>query len=151
MILYAYYGSPFGQIRIGHEAGSIVSILRSDAAADHHPSPVSDLANAQLQAYFAGNLRRFDLPLAPKGTAFQMAVWQALLEIPFGETRSYGQIAAAIGKPKAARAVGQAVNRNPLWIVIPCHRVIGNSGALTGYAGGLDMKRALLESERNEI
>ena len=104
-------------------------------------------AAAQLDEYFAGKRTRFDLPLAPRGTAFQKAVWAALLRIPFGETSSYGDIARAIGKPAASRAVGGANHRNPISIVIPCHRVIGADGSLTGYGGGLDHKRLLLELE----
>lgn len=102
----------------------------------------------QLAAYFAGERRAFDIAVAPVGTAFQRTVWRALAEIPYGETRSYGEIAARIGRPSAARAVGAANGRNPISILVPCHRVIGASGALTGYAGGLDRKRALLDLER---
>ncbi len=103
----------------------------------------------QLQAYFAGDLTAFDLPLAPAGTDFQQQVWQALLAIPFGDTLSYGELAASIGKPRAryGRAVGAAVGRNPIAIVVPCHRIVGSSGALTGYAGGLQRKRQLLALE----
>ena len=101
----------------------------------------------QLEEYFAGRRREFDLPLSPTGTRFQLDVWQALREIPYGQTRSYKQIAAAVGRPLAARAVGMANNRNPLPIVVPCHRVIGASGALVGYASGLDIKRLLLDIE----
>lgn len=104
-------------------------------------------AAVQLQEYFVGKRTRFDLPLAPRGTAFQKAVWAALLRIPFGETASYGDIARAIGKPAASRAIGGANHRNPIAIVIPCHRVIGADGSLTGYGGGLDHKRLLLQLE----
>jgi len=148
MVQFATYCSPFGPIEIGHENGKIVSIGRSSSPACHNPSAASELANRQLQAYFEGRLKSFDLPLDLKGTPFQISVWTQLLEIPYGEVRSYGQIAAATGTPEASRAVGQAANRNPLWIVIPCHRVVGSNAALTGYAGGLDMKRALLELEK---
>jgi methylated-DNA-[protein]-cysteine S-methyltransferase len=103
---------------------------------------------AQLAAYFAGELTTFDLPLAAPGTAFQRRVWQALVEIPFGEARSYGEVARAIGHPTASRAVGAANGKNPLAIVVPCHRVIGAGGQLTGYAGGLPIKRWLLDHER---
>ncbi len=103
---------------------------------------------AEFRDYFAGRLQRFTLPLAVRGTAFQQAVWQALCDIPYGETRSYGDIARAIGKPNAVRAVGAANGRNPLSIIIPCHRVIGQNGSLTGYAGGLPIKQALLTLER---
>ncbi|WP_323903628.1 methylated-DNA--[protein]-cysteine S-methyltransferase [Aeromonas caviae] len=103
---------------------------------------------AEFRDYFAGRLLRFTLPLAPRGTTFQQAVWQALCDIPYGETRSYGDIARTIGKPNAVRAVGAANGRNPLSIIIPCHRVIGQNGSLTGYAGGLPIKQALLTLER---
>ena len=114
----------------------------------HCPSPLSEAATIQIREYAEGRRTEFDLPLAPKGTAFQLAVWAALQQIPYGETRSYGDIASAIGKPKAARAVGLACHRNPLPILIPCHRVVGKDGALTGYAGGTELKQQLLELER---
>ena len=104
-------------------------------------------ARQQLLDYFAGARRDFDLPLAAAGTDFQRAVWDALRSIPYGQTRTYGEIAAAIGRPRAVRAVGQANHVNPLPIFIPCHRVVGKSGTLTGYAGGLDLKGALLALE----
>jgi methylated-DNA-[protein]-cysteine S-methyltransferase len=104
-------------------------------------------AFAEIDAYLSGSLRSFSLPLAPRGTEFMRRAWDALLEIPYGETRSYGEIARAIGKPGAARAVGMANNRNPIAILIPCHRVIGADGSLVGYAPGLALKRALLELE----
>lgn len=103
----------------------------------------------QLDRYFACRLRHFNIPLAPQGTAFQRRVWQALQNIPFGETVSYGDIAKAIGKPKAVRAVGAANRKNPICIVIPCHRVIGATGALIGFGGGLERKEFLLSLERN--
>jgi methylated-DNA-[protein]-cysteine S-methyltransferase len=102
----------------------------------------------QLDAYFAGKLRQFDLPLAPQGTPFQQRVWRALIDIPYGETVSYGELARRIGRPAAVRAVGAANGQNPLAIVIPCHRVIGSDGRLVGYGGGLATKAALLELER---
>ena len=149
MTQYAYYEFPPGILRIGHNGISILSIRKVDRQEDDHtPCPVTDLAAAQLREYFEGKRTVFDLPLAPEGTEFQRRVWDALLRIPRGETRSYGQIAAAIGKPGASRAVGQACNKNPIWIVIPCHRVVGKNSALTGYAGGLDMKQALLGLEQ---
>lgn len=104
-------------------------------------------AREQLAAYFAGELKNFDLPLACAGTAFQREVWNALLDIPFGSTVSYGTQAARIGKPNAARAVGLANGQNPIAIIVPCHRVIGASGALTGYGGGLERKQWLLRHE----
>ena len=102
----------------------------------------------QLREYFMGRRTTFDLALHPKGTPFQRDVWKALLTIPYGETRSYGDIARQVGRPKAVRAVGLANGRNPLPIVVPCHRVIGSSGALVGYGGGLKVKQALLDRER---
>jgi methylated-DNA-[protein]-cysteine S-methyltransferase len=104
-------------------------------------------ATAQLRAYFAGELRTFDLALAPAGTPFQHQVWDALTAIPYGETRSYGELAESIGQPGSARAVGAANGRNPIAIVVPCHRVVGADRSLTGYAGGLDAKRRLLSLE----
>ena len=101
-------------------------------------------AAEQLHAYFAGRRRQFELPLAPQGTEFQRAAWQALAKIPYGETRSYAQQAAGLGRPAATRAVGAANGRNPLPIVLPCHRVIGANGALTGFGGGIEVKRWLL-------
>lgn len=105
-------------------------------------------AEEQLVAYFAGELTYFDLSLAPTGTPWQKRVWDALLEIPFGETATYGEIAKQVGNPKASRAVGMANNRNPIAVIIPCHRVIGSDGTLTGYGGGLALKAQLLERER---
>lgn len=102
---------------------------------------------AQFAAYFAGELASFDLPLAPAGTDFQQQVWQALRSIPFGQTSSYGELAASLGKPKASRAVGMANGRNPISIIVPCHRVIGADGSLTGYGGGIERKRWLLGHE----
>jgi methylated-DNA-[protein]-cysteine S-methyltransferase len=105
----------------------------------------------QLEAYFAGELLEFDLDLDLVGSEFQRRVWAALLTIPYGETRSYGQIAAQIGSPSASRAVGLANGHNPIGIIVPCHRVIGANGSLTGYGGGLDRKKQLLEMEKNRV
>ena len=148
MILYAIYESPLGLLEIGHEDGYVVLIRRCNREVSHCASPVTDLAAMQLREYFEGTRQSFDFPIMLKGTPFQKAVWNCLQEIPYGEVRSYGEIAAQIGNPKASRAVGMACNRNPLWIVVPCHRVIGSNRKLTGYAGGLDMKRKLLELEQ---
>lgn len=109
---------------------------------------VLERAQVQLAAYFAGELAVFDLPLAPHGTPFQRLVWEAVRAVPYGETRTYGQIAALLGLPNATRTVGHANGANPLPIIIPCHRLVGADGALRGYAGGLAMKRQLLEHER---
>ena len=148
MVRSALYPSPCGMLQIGHRDEKVVSLRLGSNGCAHDPSPVSDLANAQLQDYFLGVRHHFDFPVQLEGTPFQLSVWDALRRIPYGETRTYGQIAAAVGKPNAARAVGRACNRNPLWIVIPCHRVVGSNQALTGYAGGLDMKRMLLALEQ---
>ena len=148
MVHFARYDSPFGPIQIGYENGFVQSIQCCETEFPHAPSTVSDLAASQLREYFAGSRKTFDFPCELRGTSFQLAVWEALRRIPYGQTRTYGQIAAAIGRPKASRAVGMACHRNPLWIVVPCHRVVGSSGALTGYAGGLSMKRMLLGMEQ---
>ncbi|HHX13605.1 MAG TPA: methylated-DNA--[protein]-cysteine S-methyltransferase [Clostridiales bacterium] len=110
-----------------------------------------DRAESQLREYLAGRCKEFNLPLALEGTEFQKAVWQALMEIPYGETRSYAEVARAIGRPKACRAVGQANHRNPIPIIVPCHRVIGQNGSLVGFGGGLDLKRRLLDMEKHGI
>ena len=110
---------------------------------------ITEQAARELDEYFAGKRRIFTVPTFAEGTAFQRSVWAALSLIPYGETRSYGQIAESIGNPKACRAVGNANNRNPIMIIIPCHRVIGADNTLVGYGGGLDVKRKLLELEKN--
>lgn len=148
---FAYYESPFGILKIGYREGFITHIRLVPATEEPDtPSPVSDLAARQLIEYFCGCREIFDFPSAPAGTSFQMQVWEALSQIPFGQTRTYGEIAAAIGKPGAARAVGQACNQNPIWIAIPCHRVLGAKNALTGYAGGIDIKKRLLDLEQKQ-
>ena len=114
-------------------------------------TPLLKLANQQLMEYFSGQRKTFNLPLAPKGSPFQLKVWKALLDIPYGETRSYKDIAIAAGNPKASRAVGMANNRNPISIIIPCHRVIGLDGKLVGYGGGLPVKEYLLALEKRNI
>jgi len=111
-------------------------------------TPLIQKAAAQIKEYFEGKRKQFNLPLVMHGTEFQMAVWQALQKIPYGETRSYKEIAVSIGRPKAVRAVGMANNRNPISIIVPCHRVIGHDGKLVGYGGGLPLKQYLLELER---
>jgi len=121
---------------------------RPRAGMHEGPTPLLRRAAAELEEYFAGRRRSFTVPLAPAGTPFQQRVWEALRTIPCGETRSYGAIAAQIGQPAAARAVGMANHRNPIAIMIPCHRVIGSDGSLTGYASGTEIKRRLLELEK---
>ena len=147
MVHYASCPSPFGKISIGWEEDAVVS-LKLGEVDSASPSPVSELAAAQLQEYFARTRENFTFPIKLKGTPFQISVWEELARIPYGETRTYGEIARAIENPKAVRAVGMACNRNPIWIVIPCHRVVGSNQKLTGYAGGISMKDALLNLER---
>jgi methylated-DNA-[protein]-cysteine S-methyltransferase len=120
---------------------------REGSSASSEASAHLDEAVAQLDAYFAGDLKRFELALVPRGTPFQLRVWQALVDIPYAKTESYGSVAARTGNRKACRAVGMANNRNPISIVVPCHRVIGFNGALVGYGGGLWMKEWLLRHE----
>ena len=145
--------SPIGPLSLVEENGALVAVrwnvdLTRDAVPMALPAtPLLRQAAAELASYFAGQLRAFTVPLAPKGTPFQQKVWAALREIPYGETRSYKEIAAMVGNEKACRAVGMANNRNPLPIFIPCHRVVGANGKLVGYAGGLDVKTFLLELE----
>ena len=138
--------SPAGPLTLSENDGSLVGIAFRDDGGDDR-TPLLDSAARQLAEYFEGRRRDFDLPLKPAGTPFQLGVWAALREIPYGQTRSYKNIACAVGRPLACRAVGMANNRNPLPIVIPCHRVIGASGSLTGYAGGLEVKESLLRLE----
>ncbi len=144
--------TPIGTLRLVSDGESLIGIEfegrwgngdEVEAATDR----VLAACARQLTEYFAGERRSFDLPLGPAGTAFQRAVWEALAAIPYGELRSYRDIARAIGRPTAVRAVGAANGRNPLPIVVPCHRVVGSDGSLTGFAGGLDIKRRLLRLE----
>lgn len=128
----------------GHEPGPSVLGTATRAEAD----PVLAAADEQLRAYFAGRLTSFDLPLTLDGTGFQRSVWESLRAIPYGATTSYGEIARRIGQPSASRAVGLANGRNPVSIVVPCHRVVGADGSLTGYGGGIERKRFLLALEQ---
>jgi methylated-DNA-[protein]-cysteine S-methyltransferase len=148
--------SPVGALTLVASTDGIVAILWENDKPDRVPlgslvedagHPILVRTTGQLAEYFAGMRRVFDLPLDIRGTDFQKSVWRALLAIPFGETRSYGEIARTIGRPSASRAVGAANGRNPLSIIAPCHRVIGAGGALTGFAGGLEAKRHLLALE----
>jgi methylated-DNA-[protein]-cysteine S-methyltransferase len=139
--------TPVGTLWLAGNDGGLTQVAFGRAPAERPPRRLAGAARAQLEAYFAGELERFDLPLAPAGTAFQRGVWDAVAAIPYGTTASYSEIAAAVGRPSACRAVGAANGRNPLAVVIPCHRVVGAAGGLTGYGGGLDRKRALLDLE----
>ncbi|MDI2125123.1 methylated-DNA--[protein]-cysteine S-methyltransferase [Yinghuangia seranimata] len=155
---YTVVGSPVGELLLVGDGASLTGLFmlpdakyvpevgaewRRDAA------PFAEVER-QLEAYFAGELRVFDLQLAPRGTSFQKAVWRELTTIPFGATTSYGALATSLGSPTASRAVGAANGRNPVSIIVPCHRVIASNGALTGYAGGLDKKQRLLALERGQ-
>jgi O-6-methylguanine DNA methyltransferase len=150
---FAVVESPLGPLLLGAEDGALTLLWmsplpeRETGGADARDRAVLAAARDQLEAYFAGDLTAFDLPLAPVGTPFQQRVWSALVEIPFGETVSYGSLASRLGRPGAARAVGLANGSNPISIIIPCHRVIGSDGRLTGYGGGIDRKAWLLDHE----
>ena len=144
----AVFAFPVGRLLLACRDGKLVRIERTDEACQNSGEELLLRAKAQLDEYFAGRRRAFDLPLAVEGSAFQKSVWAALVTSPYGETRTYGELAAQIGRPKACRAVGGANHGNPLSIVIPCHRVIGADGSLTGYGGGLPMKKFLLDLEQ---
>ena len=148
-----FYDYPIGKIGIAESEGSVTHVFFREeecpSGYEAAETPLIKKAAAQLKEYFAGGRKDFDLPLATHGTDFQKSVWSALMRIPSGETRSYKQVAEMIGKPLACRAVGMANNRNPIAIIIPCHRVIGSDGSLTGYGGGMEVKRYLLELERS--
>ena len=152
---YTYATSPIGQLLLAGSADALQVIgfphgdkaRRADIGWERYGEPFKKTAR-QLNEYFAGERREFELELAPEGTKFQVEVLEALRGIPYGETRTYRDIAVAVGRPKAVRAVGNANGRNPLPIVIPCHRVIGSDGSLTGFGGGIEAKRYLLELEQ---
>lgn len=157
-MIRAEMDSPVGRLSLFVEDGRLTGVYFEDPrypaplapVAKIAADPVLDAARKQLDAYFAGRRRSFDLPLGPQGTPFQAQVWKRLLDIPFGSLSTYGAIAADLGKPGAVRAVGGAVGRNPISIIVPCHRVIGADGSLTGFGGGLERKAALLALERGE-
>jgi methylated-DNA-[protein]-cysteine S-methyltransferase len=156
--LYTTITSPIGELLLAGDGPALTRLHMLDAPRPVTPSPdwrredepFADAAR-QLSEYFAGERREFDLPLALRGNEFELRVWAALLEIPYGETASYGEIARAIGAPTAARAVGLANGRNPIALIVPCHRVIGADGSLTGYGGGLPRKRYLLDLEAGSL
>lgn len=152
---YTYAASPIGQLLLAGSADALQVIgfphgdkaRRADIGWERYDEPFKKTAR-QLNEYFAGDRQEFELDLAPEGTKFQVEVLEALRGIPYGETRTYRDIAVAVGRPKAVRAVGNANGRNPLPIVIPCHRVIGSDGSLTGFGGGIEAKRYLLDLEQ---
>jgi len=152
---YTYAASPIGQLLLAGSADALQVIgfphgdkaRRADIGWERYDEPFKKTAR-QLNEYFSGDRQEFELDLAPEGTKFQVEVLEALRGIPYGETRTYRDIAVAVGRPKAVRAVGNANGRNPLPIVIPCHRVIGSDGSLTGFGGGIEIKRYLLDLEQ---
>jgi len=155
---YTQTESPLGPLLLAADDSGLRQILFVNGRYPAEPHPFWKESRAalketirQLHAYFAGELENFDLHLAPEGTPFQLAVWRRLCDIPYGQTISYGELASRIGNPKASRAVGLANGSNPIPIVIPCHRVIGSNGKLTGYGGGLPIKEKLLALERRQL
>lgn len=146
--------TPIGNYRLTYTPLAIIALDRAPNDPVSDPFPIDSVAqNAmdQLCEYFDGSRQIFSLPLEPRGTEFQRRVWKALCEIPYGETRSYAEIAVSVGNPKGCRAVGMANHRNPISIFIPCHRVIGTDGSLVGYGGGIDIKRYLLDLEKRVL
>jgi len=157
-VSYTTIESPVGPLLLAGDSHGLrtLSFANSKRAERVHPDWKQDEAQfkeviRQLRAYFSGKLRDFDIPLALEGTEFQLSVWHELLRIPYGETTSYGQLAKKIGNPKAMRAVGLANGMNPVAIIVPCHRVIGSDGSLTGFGGGLPTKKKLLALESAQI
>lgn len=150
-----YYNFPIGRLGIAEDGTGITDIFfprdnkKLKDSFEEKETELIKMAKVQLDEYFAGTRQEFSIPLSLKGTEFQVKDWEALCTIPYGETRSYKEIAIQIGNPKACRAVGMANNRNPVLIVVPCHRVIGHNGKLVGYGGGLDVKEQLLNLEKN--
>ena len=146
--------TPIGMVILNERNGAICAICLAresdERPADSAATPVLEQAAQEIAEYFAGKRTAFTFPMRAQGTPFQTAVWDALLHIPFGETKTYGQIAAEVDNPKGSRAVGMACNKNPIMIAVPCHRVVGAGGALTGYAGGLSVKEKLLKLEQEQ-
>ena len=148
------FDTSLGLMGLEEEDGALVSLRLPGQPVPRiacHETPLLSEGKRQVLEYLAGKRRVFDLPLAPRGTEFYRSVWKALEAIPYGETRSYRDIAQAVGRPRAVRAVGQANHNNPIPIIIPCHRVVGANGSLTGYGGGLDMKKHLLRLEAGVV
>jgi len=143
--------SPVGSLWLASDGECLTKLTFGTNPAGENPCPLLERTREELLEYFSGRRREFDIPLRPAGTAFQQADWRALCQIPYGETASYRDIAIAIGNPKACRAVGMANHANPIAIIIPCHRVVGRDGSLTGYGGGLEIKRFLLKLEGNSV
>ena len=147
---FYFFETPLGYMALGAEEGAIVRLYLPNSPTPRlmsRPTPLLEEGQRQLLEYLTGTRREFDLPLNPPGTPFQQKVWAALRDIPYGQTRSYRDVARAAGCPRGFRAVGMANHRNPIPIFIPCHRVVGSDGSLTGYAGGLELKKTLLAIE----
>ncbi len=155
-MIYSYkYETEIGTITLSESNGSLLELSFNDLEVPNNyiiqETTLLHKASSQLKEYFSSNRKEFSLPLNPTGTPFQKKVWKALLSIPYGETKSYKDIAVLIGNPKASRAIGMANNKNPISIFIPCHRVIGSNGKLVGYGGGLSMKKYLLDLEKRNL
>ncbi len=158
MTFYTQIDSPVGPLVLAGNETGLSHVLfgegrhraKPDSSWKEDEEPLGEVVR-QLRAYFAGNLEKFEISLAPQGTAFQQSVWKELCLIPYGETISYGELARRIGNPKASRAVGLANGTNPISVIVPCHRVIGSNGKLTGYGGGLHIKEKLLALERKQL
>lgn len=146
---YTVYPFPFGQLKIEYQEDTVTLLTRTgEPVREEGRNHLTHRVFLQVTQYLEGRRQTFDFPYLLQGTPFQQRVWQALCAIPYGETRTYGEVAAMVGSPKACRAVGMANHHNPILIAVPCHRVIGASGKLVGYGGGLDMKEALLRLEK---
>jgi methylated-DNA-[protein]-cysteine S-methyltransferase len=147
---YFIYPTPMGRITLGSDGSALTRFIFGPAKlpGEKTPTTLTNKAANEVQEYLAGKRKSFDIPLNPAGSEFQLQVWNALQEIPYGQTRTYEEVATAIGKPSAMRAVGGANNKNPLPLFIPCHRVIGVNGSLVGYAAGLKIKKFLLDLEK---
>lgn len=148
---FILFDTPYGRMGLVEESGAIVRLYLPNEGTPRiaeHETPLLVKGKRQLMEYFDGARREFDLPLRAEGTEFRKKAWKALLDIPYGATISYGQLAVNVGNPKAVRAVGQANHHNPIPILIPCHRVVGSNGSLTGYGGGMVLKRQLLDLEQ---
>ena len=152
MINYFCYDTEIGIIKISEKEGKIIGLVFSDSKKENEIEKETDYIRRtylQLKEYLSGKRKSFDIEIEMIGTEFQKKVWKELLNIPYGETRSYKDIATVIGNEKACRAVGNANNKNPIAIIVPCHRVVGSNGSMTGYAGGIDIKEKLLKIENN--
>ncbi len=151
MFYRACYNSPIGELYITADDEALLSVsFSAETIKNNLQNKIIKDTIKQLDEYFLGRRKNFDLPICPKGSDFQKLVWSELLKIPYGELKTYKDIAISIGNPNASRAVGNANNKNPIAIIIPCHRVIGSNGNLTGYAGGLDKKQKLIKFEKSK-